>query len=295
MSNSSMVSVNVPANAGNYSVGRSGRHIELIAIHHMAGILSAKECGSIFQKAGRGASSHYGVGKSGEVGQYVDEANTAWTNSNWDSNCKSVTIETSNCEIGGNWAVSDTVLNTLIRLVADIAKRNGLGTLVKGKNVVWHSMYANTSCPGPYLLSKLDYIISEANKLNAEPVPAPQPSVEAHKIGEKVRFSTCYISSTAPNSEAIPASNMMRDTGTITKIINGAKNPYLLDDGLCWVNDGDIREVISSDNSKTYVVKSGDTLSGIAAKYGTTYQKIAADNGISNPDLIYPGQVLVIK
>lgn len=44
----------------------------------------------------------------------------------------------------------------------------------------------------------------------------------------------------------------------------------------------------------TYTVKKGDTLSGIAAQYGTTYQKIAADNGITNPNLIYPGQVLKI-
>lgn len=44
----------------------------------------------------------------------------------------------------------------------------------------------------------------------------------------------------------------------------------------------------------TYVVKSGDTLSGIAAKFGTTYQAIAAKNGISNPNLIHPGQVLKI-
>lgn len=48
-------------------------------------------------------------------------------------------------------------------------------------------------------------------------------------------------------------------------------------------------------NKVTYIVKSGDTLSGIAAKYGTTYQKIAADNGIKNPNLIYPGQVLTIN
>lgn len=45
---------------------------------------------------------------------------------------------------------------------------------------------------------------------------------------------------------------------------------------------------------KTYTVKSGDTLSGIASKFGTTYQKIAELNGISNPNLIYPGQVLKI-
>ena len=44
-----------------------------------------------------------------------------------------------------------------------------------------------------------------------------------------------------------------------------------------------------------YIVKSGDTLSAIAKKYNTTYQKIAKDNNISNPNLIYPNQKFVIK
>ena len=48
------------------------------------------------------------------------------------------------------------------------------------------------------------------------------------------------------------------------------------------------------DSGQTYTVKSGDTLSGIAAKFGTTYQKIAAKNGITNPNIIYPGQRLKI-
>ena len=43
-----------------------------------------------------------------------------------------------------------------------------------------------------------------------------------------------------------------------------------------------------------YTVKSGDTLSGIAAKYGTTYQELAAYNGISNPNLIRVGQQIRI-
>lgn len=43
-----------------------------------------------------------------------------------------------------------------------------------------------------------------------------------------------------------------------------------------------------------YTVVKGDTLSAIARKYGTTYQKLAAYNGISNPNLIYPGQKIKI-
>lgn len=52
---------------------------------------------------------------------------------------------------------------------------------------------------------------------------------------------------------------------------------------------------VNSSKEVVYIVKSGDTLSGIASKYGTTYQKIATDNGIGNPNLIYPGQKLIIK
>ena len=46
---------------------------------------------------------------------------------------------------------------------------------------------------------------------------------------------------------------------------------------------------------KTYTVKKGDTLSKIAAKYKTTWQKLAKDNAISNANLIYPGQKIIIK
>lgn len=43
-----------------------------------------------------------------------------------------------------------------------------------------------------------------------------------------------------------------------------------------------------------YTVKSGDTLSAIASKYGTTYQKLAEYNGIANPNLISVGQKIKI-
>lgn len=45
----------------------------------------------------------------------------------------------------------------------------------------------------------------------------------------------------------------------------------------------------------TYVVKSGDTLSGIAAKFGVTVKQLQEWNNISDPNKIYVGQVLKIK
>lgn len=46
--------------------------------------------------------------------------------------------------------------------------------------------------------------------------------------------------------------------------------------------------------SGTYTVQKGDTLSSIARKYGTTYQKLAELNGIQDPSKIYVGQVLKV-
>jgi len=165
MSNSKLATVKIWANTSNYTKGRSSK-ISEITIHHMAGILTAKQCGRVFQARGRGASAHYGVGSDGKIGLYVDEKNAAWANANRASNHRAVTIEVANSKRGGQWPVSDKSIQLTIKLVADIAKRNGLGKLVAGKNLTWHSMYANTTCPGPYLKSKIKYIAQEANKLN---------------------------------------------------------------------------------------------------------------------------------
>ena len=70
--------------------------------------------------------------------------------------------------------------------------------------------------------------------------------------------------------------------------INGISNPNLIYPGQVIKING------SSINTTTYTVKSGDTLSAIAAMYGTTYQHLANINGISNPNLIYVGQVIKI-
>lgn len=58
--------------------------------------------------------------------------------------------------------------------------------------------------------------------------------------------------------------------------------------------DYDPGEPEPSGDTVYYTVRYGDTLSEIASKYGTTYQQLAQINNISNPNLIFPGQVLVI-
>lgn len=51
----------------------------------------------------------------------------------------------------------------------------------------------------------------------------------------------------------------------------------------------------NSEKQEIYIVKKGDCLSNIAKKFKTTVNKIAEDNGITNIDLIYVGQKLIIK
>lgn len=74
--------------------------------------------------------------------------------------------------------------------------------------------------------------------------------------------------------------------------MNGISNPNLI-----YVNQ--VLKVSGNSTttsaSGTYTVKSGDTLSGIASQYGTTYQALASLNGISSPYVIYPGQVIKVN
>lgn len=48
-------------------------------------------------------------------------------------------------------------------------------------------------------------------------------------------------------------------------------------------------------SAEYYTVQSGDNLSDIAARYGTSWQHIRDLNGLANPNLIYPGQRLRVK
>ena len=161
----SFVTKQIPAYTGNYTKNRAAYgKISEITVHHAAGIVSVDALGQLWQKKGRAGSSHYGVSGT-QIGQYVSEDDIAWTNSNWAANCRAVTIEVSNSSGAPNWGVSNTSLETLVKLVADIAQRNGLFPLVVGKTLTYHSMYTATACPGPYLKEKLQWLCNEANKL----------------------------------------------------------------------------------------------------------------------------------
>lgn len=72
--------------------------------------------------------------------------------------------------------------------------------------------------------------------------------------------------------------------------VSGSK--ILLSGIMSWINARDVEIVSVTNNisSSYYVVRYGDTLSGIASRYGTTWQNLQRLNGFNNPNWIYPGQ-----
>lgn len=169
MSYSPLTNKYIPANPSNYSKGRAGKKVIKITPHHMAGNLSIEACGRLWQTAGRRASSNYGIGTDGRIGCYVDEENRSWCSSSSANDNVAITIEVAND--GGantNWHVSDSAINSLINLMVDICKRYGIKKMNftgnANGNLTLHKYFAQTSCPGPYLESKMPWIADQVNK-----------------------------------------------------------------------------------------------------------------------------------
>lgn len=119
---------------------------------------------------------------------YVEEKDRSWCSSNSANDNRAITIEVAS-DTTHPYAVTDKALDSLIKLCADICKRNNIKKLVwstnekdrinhlNGCNMTVHRDFANKSCPGDYLYNKHGYIADEVNKLldsynsNSENVP----------------------------------------------------------------------------------------------------------------------------
>ena len=111
----------------------------------------------------------------------------------------------------------------------------------------------------------------------AKPAPAPKPAGRTYTV-----------------QAGDTLSGIAAKLGVPTSAISGYRsgNPNLIYPGeVLKINGGN---TAPKPAGRTYTVRAGDNLSAIASRYGTTYQALAAKNGIANPNLIYPGQVLKI-
>lgn len=116
-------------------------------------------------------------------------------------------------------------------------------------------------------------------------------------IKRKKVFTTTYI---VQSGDTLTLIAIKFDT-TVQAIaeLNDLQNPNLIYVGEILKIPTNSRGNLSAPSSrhyiKTYIVQSGDTLTSIAKKFNTTADKIALLNNITNPNLIYPGQILKIE
>lgn len=158
--------------------GQRTHSIDRISPHCVVGQVTAESLGNLFAKSSYRASSNYGIDKDGRVGLYVEERNRSWCTSSNANDQRAVTIECAS-DTKSPYRMNDAVYKTLIKLCADICRRNGKKKLIwfgdKNKSLNYspksdemvitvHRWFANKSCPGDWLYSRLGDLAEKVTK-----------------------------------------------------------------------------------------------------------------------------------
>ncbi len=198
---SSLVSV---VHASPNNSGKRVYPLTRISVHCVVGQCSAETLGNLFGDATFGASSNYGVGCDGKIGQYVPEAYRSWCTSSYDNDNRAITIEVAS-DTFAPYKVRDVAYKALIKLLVDICRRNGKKKLLwfgdknktlsyspKADELVmtvhrWFDIYK--SCPGDYLYSLHPQIAAEVTKQlsgSATSASSTSPSTASAATAKKV-------------------------------------------------------------------------------------------------------------
>lgn len=159
--------------------GERTHSIDRITPHCVVGQCAIETLGNLFADTSCQASSNYGIGFDGRIGMFVEEKNRSWCSSSNENDQRAVTIECAS-DTTAPYAFYDVVYQSLIDLCVDICKRNGKTKLLwlgdKDKTLAYepksnemvltvHRWFANKSCPGDWLFSRLDDL---ANKVTSQ-------------------------------------------------------------------------------------------------------------------------------
>jgi hypothetical protein len=159
---------------------RNGQPINGVVIHHVAG---TNGLNYVANANTRNSHPTYHIARSGAVTGIVHPDRRPYsTGGQPDPNA--VTFEIDNSSVGGDWPVSAESVEALIDVIvyhASQSPRAGKGFALNDKArvqseffIAWHKQYSATACPGPFLVSQLDYIVGECNRrASAAPAPAP--------------------------------------------------------------------------------------------------------------------------
>ena len=296
--NSSLV--NCVVKSPNHS-GRRTHSIDRITPHCVVGQLSAEGIGSCFP-SGRSASCNYGIGKDGRVCLIVDEANRSWCSSSNANDQRAVTIECAS-DMSEPYAMNSAVYEKLIKLCADICRRNGKNKLIwfadKNKSLNYspksnemvltvHRWFANKSCPGNWLYSRLGDVASRVTaqlggSSTSTPI-TPTPPTSMNTNFPKLPFLVeVLVSDLNYRSSASMSGKILGQTGkgkfTITEVKNGwgklksgAGWIYLENASYCKIgttvsNNGNL----NNQSSDSYKVKVTADVLNIRKGAGTNY------------------------
>lgn len=141
-----------------------------------------------------------------------------------------------------------------------------------------------------YLYPEQEVASKDKNKVM---IYVEEESTTKFNIGDKVIINGYLYTNSNANE---PSGRVVDKETIITRIVENTQHPYNTTGDLGWMDAESIRHA-EDNKDHTYVVQKGDTLSGIAKKYNTTWQKIYNDNKDvigNNPNLIKIGQKLVI-
>lgn len=168
---------------------RGGKKPIRVVWHHMAGNLTPKQFLAIMQSS-RQMSPTISIHTDGTVYAWVPEEMRPWTTGSYAADQQALTFELANDQIGGQWHLSDKVIDLAAQIHAEWSKRYGIPTTYsyRGAGINMHKDWANTACPGPYLegLIKNGTITRKINAyLNP---PAPKPTVKKQWIVQAGAF-----------------------------------------------------------------------------------------------------------
>jgi peptidoglycan hydrolase-like protein with peptidoglycan-binding domain len=187
---------------------RNGQPINGVVIHHVAGTNGLRY---VANANDRNSHPTYHIANSGAVTGIVNPERRPYsTGGTPDPNA--VTFEIDNSSTGGDWPISAAALDSLIDVIVFHASQSPRANRGFAKNkpsvaqseffIAWHSQYKATACPGPFIMSQLDYIVDECNKRSSgvaptKPVqpattntskPALSGSLKIGSSGEVVRY-----------------------------------------------------------------------------------------------------------
>lgn len=148
--------------------------IDTITIHCTAGMSTLSGLADTFRNPKRQCSANYAIDSNGKIGQYVIEGNRSWASSNSANDHRAITIEVVT-ESLPPYRCTEASAKALVGLLVDICREYHIPKILwkndktlighpDEQNVTLHRWFANTACPGDYLLDHFDNIFAEANK-----------------------------------------------------------------------------------------------------------------------------------